>query len=428
MQICKNSLNILCLSVFVTLFLTCVMSCTQSGEAATHFSEEFTSCEDLPYVMVKTADNKTMPFRYFYDWGNGGPLVVYFPGGPGGSGTVYTRKKLGLPQDVGLFLYDPRGVGCNSSFKNTDDLTTEVLVNDIRAALQRSNLRPKIFYGASYGTVVATQLASRFYKNVQVVLEGIVGRSFLSREEQNASIINEWNDARAKLSEPVQEILKKGLTQYKPEIYGSFILGLLYNRTSGLGLDSVSIFEGVSPKASLLLRNYFQANIKEAAAGGVERDASFYNVYKYVGCREVFASDMLSGDFALNKDELEEIPGALCKGIPVTNVYDSMEFPLEQDVIYFTGDHDPVLPLWQTEYHYEYSAKGSATIYTVHGAGHTPLLYTLSQCREDVWNAIVEHSSIEAAFEQCRVGTRVTSIHKDPPPKPTPTPAPTPQM
>ncbi len=163
-------------------------------------------------VKVNTASAKS--FSYHYKWlassKRNAPLVIYIPGGPGGTsiGTVDPR----VATDYSLVLTDPRGSGCNDSPDLTkEDISSEVIADDLIQLIK--HLRPTNYmvHGHSYGTVVATILSTKIAREnlpqpQGIFLEGVFGRYWDQRKEE-LGLTESWKQILLQISPQLQNEL-----------------------------------------------------------------------------------------------------------------------------------------------------------------------------------------------------------------------------
>ncbi len=158
---------------------------------------------------VATDDPSLGTFSYGFRYkpaAAGAPVLVYVPGGPGM--TSIDQVPGMLPASWGYLLTDPRGVGCNRLAQlPTPDVAaafwrSEQVSRDVLAAIADRQLDDYLVFGISYGTEVATLIASEVDSQQQaglraVVLEGVLGRYFMPGEYYATAVSAQWDDLRA---------------------------------------------------------------------------------------------------------------------------------------------------------------------------------------------------------------------------------------
>ena len=107
-------------------------------------------------------------YQYFPPATANDPVVIFLTGGPGQ--TAIGNKMSSFPKEFGQILIDPRGIGCNLPSTATaypgDFYTTDNYVKDLLEVVKDTGVTQNlIVYGISYGTIVATQLASELERN-----------------------------------------------------------------------------------------------------------------------------------------------------------------------------------------------------------------------------------------------------------------------
>jgi pimeloyl-ACP methyl ester carboxylesterase len=138
--------------------------------------------------------------------------VIVLTGGPGmttiGASYPYADK---YPQNFGVILIDPRGVGCNEPLWGNypmDFFSTKYLAMDVLSVVEHLNLENYALHGMSYGTMVATVAAglaetTMTHKPRAVILEGTLGRAF-EPMEVFSGFISQWNNIRQSLPNDIQ--------------------------------------------------------------------------------------------------------------------------------------------------------------------------------------------------------------------------------
>jgi pimeloyl-ACP methyl ester carboxylesterase len=210
-------------------------------------------------------DSGTFDFRFqvFGDLKPDSTVVVFLPGGPGGSSMADYNDKvaydkalsIGMPANTPWIFFDPRTVGCNRGDEKVypdDALTTWYLAGDVLAVLNSLHIKKYILFGHSYGTQWATLVAGRASNGeaptpLFTLLSGVLGRGEASGTfsiPYNMSL--EWNLLRAQLSPKAlaQLDVEKPLG-FEAKVWGRFATRGLY---SGVKMQSGGLFENAMLK------------------------------------------------------------------------------------------------------------------------------------------------------------------------------------
>jgi pimeloyl-ACP methyl ester carboxylesterase len=305
-----------------------------------------------------------------------GLVVIYMPGGPGKNSISDADPR--ASNEYGLIETDPRGGGCNDDPRlNTKNISAESIAGDIIAIVNELNLSNFAIHGHSFGTVVATIVASRSpIQPKATILEGAIGHSFgpghpfgfvlaweaafprFSKHLQDRFTRSEGNPFgldNAKWQDAVNEYLYLGDVRWTsaPHIQDS----LLYS--------TVQIASGGEAELDL----------QEAISKGVPNGALPFSqkVWDSTYCTNISSyknepmMDFRFGHFI----ESHEPP--VCEG---TNaLFDARDWQIPGNLIYFVGEHDPATPSWQAEYHFESQSRATRYMIQVPGGGHRSLQF-----------------------------------------------------
>ncbi|MCB9073880.1 MAG: alpha/beta hydrolase [Bdellovibrionaceae bacterium] len=342
-------------------------------------------------------------------------VVVFVPGGPG---QTSMDMLIALPNDFRLVRIDPRGVGCNENVALTDeDFTSEILAQDILAVVRDLHLKKYILHGISYGTVVATMVASlaESQKTVlpqAVVLEGVIGNAY-GPDEYYKGYLSVWNRIKPQLPINIQHMLIQeplplGLSskEWAAWITSNLIYGVLPQGddaavTQLLRLNAIQ--KSANDKEKLL--SLIQHFIAPPTAGRTQ-------IYTQITCRELvpdvrdvkFDFDLKGGDIVISNQNL-------CRNIKMDHPFDSKRYPVKSPIYYFSGEHDPVTPISQAQYHFN-NQTGTRTWVQVSKGGHPALSVNLADCSPQVWQAIAENSSdkFKTAMQSCAARTSIQHV------------------
>ena len=117
-------------------------------------------------MFPEQADSPTFGYSYkvFPGTDPNAATIVFLPGGPGGTSISVERDEDHAPASYTLIATDPRGVGCNaapSSDYYPDEFYSSLhFADDVIAIIEREKLDNYLIYGVSYGTQLATMVAT----------------------------------------------------------------------------------------------------------------------------------------------------------------------------------------------------------------------------------------------------------------------------
>lgn len=336
------------------------------------------------------SDDDARTFTYWFRVVEGqgdGPLVVFMPGGPGlGS----TGSPPPLPPDVDVLLTDPRGVGCNASPDGTlyppAFFSTAQFAGDVVAAIASTGTDDYILYGHSYGTVLATVVASTIEDAGlppprAVVLEGIAGHWV---DEDESPYEATWAQVRDAMSPEIQAVLRAdppplGLA---PEVWGEAISTIL----SQFSPESLAtLLADLAPGAD---STTLAATISELGSlPSIRSNPEMLQLFRAVACVELFERSMF--EYQLVAGELAPTFDA-CADQSVTRPYDAAEHLVTAPIFYFEGSADPATIYPSAYHHFESQTATDRVFVTVDGVGHLPLQWALApECGLDVWQAVL---------------------------------------
>lgn len=333
------------------------------------------------------------------------PLMIFIPGGPG-----QTSMDMGLsyPIEFAVVRTDPRGVGCNLTDKlQPNNLSSEAIARDIVSMIKSLNPKRYFIHAISHGTLVATIAASIIAKENMpqpegIILEGTIGKAF-GPDEYAHDVLLQWKRVKEKLPGRVIKELNRpsvpfGLEEKKFAAWINAILiyGMLPDG-SDYALEELKLLD---PKGDADLREGLQMRIKRMTQPpSIEKTI----LYKEISCRE-FVPDVrdVKYDYEWKKGELILRKEKLCTGINFDRPYDSKNYPIKAAVYYFSGGMDPVTPQSQAIYHSQHQKNEQYFINVLQG-GHTSLSTNLSDCSNDLWQAILakDHQLLKNQLKKC---------------------------
>lgn len=339
-------------------------------------------------------------FRYKAPIVPGAPVIVSLPGGPGGA--AMGELPSFVPEGWGYLLTDPRGVGCNTLAELPSKeiasaiFKTEVLADDVIAAIVDRKLEDYVLFGVSYGTLLGTTISHRLEARKlvpprAVVLEGVLGRAF-GTDFVGAEYIRQWDRIRAALPADVLAELDTSAAPFgMPNEEWSRAL------MAWLPVSPEFVFQRVaalSPQSELTAEQRAEVLASILAAGKAnDHDApGQVELYRQVACREIMDTvpkndlDVVMVAGRLVRNSAEE--GTKCAGLRVETPYDSAKLPFAAKLYDFIGDVDPATPAWQGAYHFEHHTGGPAVRVVSQNGGHNSLRLNQGACSPAVFASI----------------------------------------
>jgi pimeloyl-ACP methyl ester carboxylesterase len=364
-------------------------------------------------------------FRFFRPSSFDQPVVIFLPGGPGGTSMKQGRDEMGVPASIGYVATDPRGVGCNklASFDPARFYTTRNLATDVVALvswLQSAGYKNYILFGQSYGTILANVAASMIEAQdlvppKAIVLSGVVAHAFQS-DDQLIGFKNAWQTSKAKFSVQTQAALNTDRPLgFSSRDWGRFITMLLqygveprFSATTPLLAQVLN--KGLSFDASPANRKYL-TDFMQIAAPEEADDGNDAQIYNYIACREIFYQRE-TPQLILEKGNLSQHFRASCRGFKVSHPYDSKNYLLSKTpIFYFSGGLDPDTPAEQPEEHFRLQTKTKRTIVRVPAGGHMTLNITLGDCAEKIFYSIVaDGADFPDAVKSCAVSATAETL------------------
>jgi pimeloyl-ACP methyl ester carboxylesterase len=352
------------------------------------------------------------------------PTIIFLPGGPGGTSINmgfmtegetglpfdFLELAFGLPKNYNVILTDPRGRGCNFDSNKPlshDAFRTHYLASDVLAMISKLNLKNYILLGHSYGTTLATEIASRAGKGEApppkaVVLAGVVGKYFEPLEQDNA-FQNEWILVRNSLPIKLRDQFPATLSEFtnkklyplglRGELWLNYIKNYL---TQGVALlagkpilptlnDRLKIILSKNLNNITLLKDDVSEN--ESQIEGLDTEPIFVQI----ACRELFNSE----------DECKR------RNIPTDSLYDSKYWQINSPIYYIEGENDPNTPMAQAKYHFFNQNNPNKYFISVPRAGHG-VLTSINECKDFFWKSVYsEGVNLENALKNCSVGPKL---------------------
>lgn len=352
-----------------------------------------------------------LAFKYKPSSSPNRPTVIFLAGGPG-QGAI--KSITTLPDEMGAVYIDPRGVDCSrpldSESMPSDVFSSEYLAQDTIAVIDELKLKSVIVYGHSYGTLLATMVASKLLQKQgvevrAVVLSGPLGRAY-EKGEWERQFDREWLRVRSQMSERLLEMLTaKNPLGIAATAWGNFISGVLY-----MGFDPAQGEPLLNVLSPLETDNKEElATLAKkilASSEGTAFEGSAFTLYRAISCSEITPDQ---SDFILENGYLR-FDRSICVNPVLTKPFDAGQWPLSKtSIFYISGELDPATPLWQSYYHFRSQPESSRALIIVKNAGHSAF-WALKDCAQQIWSKIEKGDiELESILAQCQ---RQTSFLK----------------
>ena len=356
----------------------------------------------------------------------GQPTIVFLPGGPGNT-SIGDDMSGFVPADFGLVQTDPRGVGCNELATPAADplafYSTDQIADDVIAMIDHLALDNYVLYGHSYGTELATVVASRLGTAPRaVLLEGVLGRAFHSDELPAQAYSDQWaNVLRPGLPADALAILDGDAPLgIDGALWGKYMMAMMPRGAGAQGHPLVNALLALSQEVATQTGTNVDDN-RAALAAEVRSFAELEGVtpagltlQRHVACREItdkIPSDNV--DVVLDHGLLVPSPrvGTLCTGLALDAPYDAATDRIVVPSFYFVGDLDPATPKLQSDYHFAANTASRRTRVTIKGGGHLPLHFNLATdpepCALAIVGAVATGGDLAAALGTCKRPTTV---------------------
>jgi pimeloyl-ACP methyl ester carboxylesterase len=355
--------------------------------------------------------SKSPMFQYLYRRtmpSPGQPTVIFLPGGPGQTSITNGLDTL---KKYNVIYTDPRGVGCNQNeFESWSDdfYDSRYLASDILSIIENEKLIDYVIYGQSYGTLLATIIASKIEQTHTIprpqllFLEGIMGRASQG-DEWEIEYSKQWNNLKTRLPLDIQQKINADAWPIKltPEGLGEGISGFLSLGKGMIDALLIGLFTTQNPTELEGIAKLFQHKPSEIPP-------SFLKLHRNISCREFSNSQsrpneprqLLHGQLIAGKK-------TYCDGIAYSRQFDAGKWPTTVPLYYFVGENDPNTPVWQAEYHFNHQPLSPKNLIVVQdGAGHAPLTVNLSMdgCGKKILDSVVlnKGDDFEDALQECK--------------------------
>lgn len=325
------------------------------------------------YYHTKTVFNKNKP------------TMIYFQGGPGGSGHNAHQFDQ-LMNEWNVVFFDYRGIAFSSPetfeiLKNPNYYTSEITARDAREVLRHLGVDQVSVYGHSYGTVVATIFSSLFPEITRaVVLEGTVfhGQHDLWAAPHRQKILQKYFDRLPK--ELKDKILYySNLPMANPTWFATTAQQWMYDN------DALTRFENhlkeffAKPESDIisLVSARFDMGLDYFPSTSF---SSYY--YFHIFCKELSGFNVISNfEFAFNNGRLVQFENSFslkaCEKLNINpdsiQTFSAKNHPITVPVTYFQGTTDGATVAPHSVWHYKKTAKSSAQLFLRKNSGHMPI-------------------------------------------------------
>ncbi len=380
------------------------------------------ACDDTEVVTRPyfPEDSKSPTFQYRYKYIRreaATKTVVFLPGGPGDTSINLASNQyfldLFFPNDVNIVLTDPRGTGCNDVVPSPIPdgfFSTNHISSDVLSIVEQRRLGDYIIFGWSYGTMVATVVASQAeaigFAPYAVVLQSTIGKHFGDEFDVYSGFQREWDKVWSALSPPIKDLLSEaplpfGLSSAQ---WGAYIVGKTMFPSRRTLSEELSVLEGGTQDQLDRLKT----KVIEWATSIMSSDPNYERIYKSIACDEIASSD--NTDIALiNGDLIGHQTLGFCADRSMAHPFDSSSYQLSMPVFYLQGADDPATTVENAKYHFNNQTHGRNFLISVPLIGHRPV-DRLADCYTDLWRSFENAGAmIDEAIANCSAGPSLQS-------------------
>jgi len=319
-------------------------------------------------------------------------------------------------------------VGCNlgDAIAFPDDgLSTETLAQDIIAVIRLRKLTNYYLYGHSYGSQVATVLASLIERQnltppKAVILSGVLGRFFHGESETTiAQLETQWNRLKPLLPARAVSIMQ-GIDPLgiPSDTWANFLLWGFYKQSVLVKgemefplRDQLTLLGSSEPRDAERLKAIVLAP-SPGPQKAPEEKAAEARMNSIIACREI--ADV---DYDLHFEGGEFLFGDKTDCSPFTfdRPYDAKNWPITQPIFYLSGELDPAAPPYQAQYHVAAEPRTDRFLIFVSDAGHSKIGDLMPDCREGLWMSFAtKGAGLSEALSACTVKSRLSLFPKSP--------------
>ncbi len=309
------------------------------------------------------------------------PTVLFFQGGPGGSGR--NDDQIEILSGWNVIYMDYRGDGFSYPEKSSQLAVTyyfrsNYIVRDAKAIVDALGLHRISIYGESYGTILATMYASSYPNDVQgVILEGTVfDGANLWNAKSTLDIIQRYFDALPiNLKDKI--ISYSRLSGANPAWFSRLVQQSMYvnNFENSATEQLTDLFsQGEDEILALISQDQDKAMIS------ADTDEFSAHFFAHIACKELNAIGEYStfnmvfdstGHLVRSRNEYFK---QACDSLGITandqNTYLASRFPIGLPVTYIQGENDGATAAPGAIAHYGSVPQGHAQLFLVKDGGH----------------------------------------------------------
>lgn len=347
----------------------------------------------------------------------GSPTVIEIPGGPG-QGYIGAMNSVAasavIPDGFGIISINPRGVGTNDYGADLigGNYTSDLEVSDILTIIKAELLDNYLIHGQSYGTLVATKLASKISGDSEVakpkgiILSGVVNEfyedqlaayNFQIERALNAFGVRE----KDKIASGLKNIMKDIFLENENVFAGAMMNALLFNTEAtnspfGVYAPNFKKFLDMLATGNRDETNPLYSQLIAFAKANATKKFNFSEVKRKNTMAEAIKCTEMSklgfeSDISFNFEKIQFVllhSDCEKKGYSVTNPYHSKNYQIiDIPIYYFQGSIDPATPATDAKAHYV-SQQHTAKVYVeLTGYSHTNLI-GISNCQAGLWTAL----------------------------------------
>ena len=346
------------------------------------------------------------------------PTLIYLQGGPAGNGINPTSTRAQAWTELRM---DMPGTGCSKMFAgvspNAVDLSTDNFVRLWVQLIHKLKLKKVVLLGRSYGTQVATQLASRLesdgsVKVNSVILEGTTGPAgsfpqwaagyFAGWEQLRKDFSSRFSDAELVAQEPfgipaddfAKFVIYAQTLSYSPDPKGNMKL-----------VHPMDLLETLKDPAS---SRASKQNVHQTLHQISLKLSGFISIYLYqrLSCEESNPSGF-EYNLIWQNGHLDYPAHGFCEGKPwkLQRPYDPKNYSYRAPTIYIEGGQDPNTPLGGKLYHIDVETASPRKLVVAERGGHGILEGGMfDSCKSDVVLDILEHGTVDAkSYAKCNI-------------------------
>jgi len=350
-----------------------------------------------------------LSFKVYPGTDPAGPAVIFLTGGPGEAEIGTEREADGLPETFTWIETDLRGIGCNAppspDYYPDAFYGTVNFADDVLAIVKELKLTNYLIQAVSYGTELATVIASRAEAQGAVppkalVLEGVLGRAFEADEDVEAGYLEGWDATKGRLPEDIRSQLEAdplplGLSA---EQWGGALETLLTIGATPIDGGPYADYRlsaldaGASDEARAELREFI------IAVSGSLVDDFGRRLFVEVACRELSEDNFLGAELRAGAFVPTD---PVCADQAVDAAFAAADWPVTVPIYYYSGTADPATPPWQADAHFAAETGAPRHLMRLARAGHNAFSVNLDDCKPALWQAMASNMGYREAADTC---------------------------